>query len=309
MLIALTKRILADQLFAGCKVNLSRSFLFLIMSLINQLLWSTRKLHIKCLFKSPIMDIGSGGNPSPFADILVEKSINENFHRYHDLVADRPTILADCNKLPFKDKSIEYSLLYHVLEHLDKPSEALDEISRVCKAGYIETPNSLHEILFPLNCHINEVDLNSKNLLCIRRKSTTKYNEIEICSDSELKARAMKAIKSNPKFFHTCYHWNKKIIYNYKTFEEDAGIKGFTNEALPNFPRSKWKRELGSIASKFICKARRLKKIDVVNLLQCPICNSDLVNSSAKLYIYCANKSCNAEFKISNTIYDLLNAN
>jgi len=51
----------------------------------------------------------------------------------------------DLNKIPypFEDNSIDYVLMSHVIEHLDKPMDVLNELHRICK------PNTIIEILQP----------------------------------------------------------------------------------------------------------------------------------------------------------------
>jgi hypothetical protein len=43
----------------------------------------------------------------------------------------KPTVIADAHFLPFRDDSFENTLSSHVLEHLNRPWQALDEIIRV----------------------------------------------------------------------------------------------------------------------------------------------------------------------------------
>ena len=48
-------------------------------------------------------------------------------------------------KLPFPDKFFDFSVCGHTVEDLADPSGLLDELLRVSKAGYIETPSRLSE--------------------------------------------------------------------------------------------------------------------------------------------------------------------
>lgn len=53
--------------------------------------------------------------------------------------------MMDAHKLGFKNKSFDYILLVHTLEHLEKPDVALEEINRVLKPNgtlYIEIPST-----------------------------------------------------------------------------------------------------------------------------------------------------------------------
>jgi len=51
-----------------------------------------------------------------------------------------------CQPLPFEDKSFDFVYCRHVVEDLVYPHFALKEMSRVAKAGYIETPSVAAEL-------------------------------------------------------------------------------------------------------------------------------------------------------------------
>lgn len=87
-----------------------------------------------------VLDIGSGNNPHPRADLLCDGFVLDDTERGDQLVADRPIVGGDLANLPFKDKSIDFAITSHVLEHVHDPAKALMELQRVAKRGYIETP-------------------------------------------------------------------------------------------------------------------------------------------------------------------------
>lgn len=96
-----------------------------------------------------VVDIGSGHDPFPQATILCDRFLMETAHRHSPIVRDgRPLIVADVEALPFKDKSIDFILCSHVLEHVNDPLLASSELQRVAHAGYIETPNYMKDALF-----------------------------------------------------------------------------------------------------------------------------------------------------------------
>jgi len=99
-----------------------------------------------------VLEIGSGSNPSIRSDVLLDRSI-EPFQRAGQLVKDRPTVIADAQLLPFQNNSFDYILSIHILEHLDDPARLLEEIQRVAKRGYIETPSPFTEMIFGHRFH------------------------------------------------------------------------------------------------------------------------------------------------------------
>lgn len=113
----------------------------------------TRKLRHPIPPGGLVIDVGSGGDPHPRANVLVDNSIEANFHRVNAFRRTAPTVVADITALPFRDKTFDYSICSHVLEHLDDPVAGAAELSRISKAGYVETPTDLHEKLFPMTWH------------------------------------------------------------------------------------------------------------------------------------------------------------
>lgn len=76
---------------------------------------------------------GGGNNPHPRANIVVDKFPINNYHRSGDLkiLKTQKFVVADGENLPFKDKTFDYVISSHVLEHVNNPSIFLEEISRV----------------------------------------------------------------------------------------------------------------------------------------------------------------------------------
>lgn len=96
-----------------------------------------------------VLDIGSGGDPFPFATFLVDRFIEPTNHRYGSIVQNgKPLVSADIHQLPFQDKSFDFVYCAHILEHVDDPVRACSEIMRVGKRGYLETPSISEDILF-----------------------------------------------------------------------------------------------------------------------------------------------------------------
>ena len=79
-----------------------------------------------------VLDIGSGGDPFPFATHLVDRFLNPTEHRHGPLVKrDKLLLGADIHNLPFRDKSFDFVYCAHLLEHVDDPIKACAEIMRI----------------------------------------------------------------------------------------------------------------------------------------------------------------------------------
>lgn len=98
---------------------------------------------------SRVLDIGSGGDPFPYATVLAERYLEPSQHRVAPFKSNgKPVVVCDIHALPFQSKSFDYVYCCHVLEHVDDPIQATREIMRVGKRGYIETPHFMTDALF-----------------------------------------------------------------------------------------------------------------------------------------------------------------
>ncbi|MEW6250630.1 MAG: class I SAM-dependent methyltransferase [Planctomycetota bacterium] len=96
-----------------------------------------------------VLDIGSGGDPFPYATVLVDRFTGPTRHRHAPLVQDgREFVEADICALPFADKAFDFVYCAHVLEHVPDPRAACRELMRVGRRGYIETPTLTKDLLF-----------------------------------------------------------------------------------------------------------------------------------------------------------------
>ncbi len=102
-----------------------------------------------------VLEIGSGDNPNPRADMLCDRYITTSHERAggFKIRIDRPMVVADGIMLPFPDKSFDYVITSHIFEHMDDPVGFAAEIMRVGKAGYIEVPSAISERVFGWNFH------------------------------------------------------------------------------------------------------------------------------------------------------------
>jgi SAM-dependent methyltransferase len=110
-------------------------------------------LHIKP--SDRVLEIGGGHRPHSRANVVVDKYIENNFHRSGDLkvLKDQTFMEADGENLPFNENEFDYVICSHVLEHVGNPEKFLAEQFRVAKSGYIETPSLLGEVLYARDSH------------------------------------------------------------------------------------------------------------------------------------------------------------
>lgn len=245
----------------------------------NLIKWSLRKANLPIKTDALVLDVGSGSSPHPSADVLLEKYVDIT-HRYAPLVADRPTVLADACKMPFKDKAFDYVIAFHVLEHINTPELFLNELQRVGKAGYIETPNAIFERLIPYDVHVLEI-MNPKNELVIHKKASSKPDEyINNLKVVQNLPKWNKFFYNNPELFHVRYFWQDKIKYRIVNPELEAdwinSVKTTPSQEIVKTNKAIDLRTLGLNYLRKFYKWRKSRKFNLLDILACPECHGDL---------------------------------
>ena len=117
-----------------------------------------------------VLEIGSGDNPKLRADVLCDMLPEDDTERGGEIVLGRPFIAADGQYLPFADKSFDYIICCHVLEHAEAPTLFLSELTRVGRGGYIEAPTEIGERLYGWPYHRWLINLSPSGKLTLKRK-------------------------------------------------------------------------------------------------------------------------------------------
>jgi SAM-dependent methyltransferase len=249
---------------------------------LNRIAWSLRKIRLPIKRGDLVLDVGSGSNPHPAADVLLERYLDPK-HRYTRMVVDRPTVLADACKMPFRDKAFDFVIAFHVLEHIPDPDAFLKELQRVGKAGYIETPNAIFERLIPYDVHLLEI-MNINHKLLINKKSSAKpdpfLNELDLIKHS---AKWHRFFYSNPKLFHVRYFWNDEI--DFEVLNPEVSSDWFVDPGMPKLDERTFVQRNGvkGIRGKGLAALRKwhiLRKkmsVDLADLLACPECHGPLL--------------------------------
>lgn len=127
-----------------------------------------------------VLEIGSGNRPRRRSNVLCDKFVADNTERSggDNIVIDvRPFVVADGLALPFKDKSFDYVIASHILEHVDDPHGFVKELARVARAGYIETPSELGERIFGWPFHKWIVRFQNDTLIMRPRPSDSPFGD------------------------------------------------------------------------------------------------------------------------------------
>lgn len=92
-----------------------------------------------------VLDVGSGDKPHWRADVLLDRYSGSEHGVQRSGSAEarvnRPLFDVDAANMPFADKSFDYVISSHLLEHVTDPGAVIEEMMRVGRAGYIEVPS------------------------------------------------------------------------------------------------------------------------------------------------------------------------
>lgn len=182
-----------------------------------------------------VLDVGSGHNPHPRANVIVDKYTDDNYHRAGDIkiLKKQEFINADGENLPFKDKEFDYVICNHVLEHVDNPRKFLAELSRVGKQGYIETPSLLGEHLIPKPSHKwLLLDINNKLVIVGKDRVNFKTSHdygllfLDYFQQHSLGYKILQ--RTHHQLFTVNYEWRDEIDYVLEPDDPDY-LKYFTS--------------------------------------------------------------------------------
>jgi SAM-dependent methyltransferase len=267
----------------------------------KKLLWALRKTRLPVKDSAIVLDVGSGNNPHPRSDILLDRLSGSEHRGGAPMLIDRLAIIGDAVKMPFKDKSIDFIVASHILEHIPNPESFLSEIQRVGKAGYIETPNFLCERLIPCKAHCLEIAV-IDDTLHIFKKSSYRHDEFIAELDFLNKNKEWKNVyESDLSLFHSRYYWSGEIKYlihnpscDNNWIEDVYSNSSATKEVVDNINISTGWRKAGLLVYQFIQRIKRrarMKKFDINSILACPQCKGELTSSDKLLHCLACNIS------------------
>lgn len=270
---------------------------------LNRLGWSLRRLHCPVNAQALVLEVGSGGNPYARANVLVD-AFEETRERHWDpLVHDRPTVLANGEKLPFKDKAFDFVIAAHVLEHTTEPQDFLAELQRVSRSGYIETPDAFMERINPYKDHRLEITVRNGRLHIRKKAGWVSDPDLVELYENKAKIPVTKdLIPRHPEQFHVRYYWQDNIDFVIANPEVDANwpaepVVKPTRDG-PNLKFRIRQRMLG-VARSVFSQSKRNRAIDILPLLQCPSCGGeDFVGNTD--HAHC--QSCTSNFSYRNGV-------
>ncbi len=234
--------------------------------------WKLRKVDLGITAADLVLDVGSGSAPNPYADVLVE--CDPNGHQTNSGPArsnGKLLLWADAEQMPFRDGAFDVALCFHLLEHVRNPAACLDELNRVARRGYIETPNEIFDYVIPYRDHRNRVSFDGE-LLRILRKDRWNVERFPERYGSRRARQVFALLATNPRNLHVCYRWTGRIQYTISDeviqdahpAEENAIAEENGAAAAP------W---LNSLATRIV-RRRKLPEERLLSILRCIGCHS-----------------------------------
>lgn len=277
---------------------------------LNRIKWALRKISLPVKRRDLVLDIGSGGYPYPRADILVDRISGAEHRNNLSLITDRITVLSDARRMPFKDKSIDFSIASHVLEHISKPETFIQEMTRVSKRGYIEVPSALFERLFPYNIHCLEIDCINQELI-IQKKSKPVIDEfLSSFYYLDKKGTLGKIMHNNPELFHVRLFWEGEIKFKIVNNQVDSSwVESIYFDKNSDSVESNilansftWRNIGLFLATTFFKITRKKFRADKVikAILCCPECYGDFDFKESSV---CCN-NCGNQYSLEGSIYN-----
>lgn len=266
----------------------------------RRLAWAIRRLHVPVDAKALVLDVGSGGNPYPRANVLLDAH-EDTVERFHvPLIKDRPFVIGIIEKLPFKNRVFDFVIASHVLEHTANPAAFLDELQRVGKAGYIETPDAFFEKICPFTFHRLEVTENGDTLEITKKKSWCPHKEIvELYKKKFNRYPAwIRYVSEHPYPFYTRFYWKDSIKYVITNPEVSAQWE--LSEHKDSIVNIKSVRQgVVSIIRWLFSQRKRNRNIDLIQLLRCPTCSHEKIKKVADELIC---EKCRSRYPIRNGV-------
>jgi len=276
------------------------SFIFVSLNKIGaySLSWPLRRYLIEVTKDALVLEVGSGGNPYPRSNVLLDAYETTRERYLVPLTSDRPTVLGFVENLPFKDHAFDFVIAAHVLEHSADPASFIAELQRVAKAGYIEVPDAFMERINPYMDHRLEIT-SRNNQLIIRKKESWQHDAevIELYEDRVKPVLTGYLIPRHPFEFHVRYYWENEISYVIVNPDTDAGWTApVVVRAAPAMSMvGRIRQVTRDLLRGLLSQRQRNATLDLLPLLRCTTCHATNLSREADT-VHCV--KCGTSFPV-----------
>jgi hypothetical protein len=246
-----------------------------------------------------VLDVGSGHSPHYRANVLVERYAASTGHRAGPAArrdANQFLLWADAARLPFRDDVVSYSIVSHVLEHVEDPATVCGELTRVGRRGYIECPNAWIEAVLPYPSHAWYVRLDD-GVLRFVAKDDRRFARLP---DDKWSNRRIRSLFRQRSLWTVQLEWRDGIRCEVTGAPMQSALSGDDGRARSEFAEraiGTIGRVLGTFASSIPLTERELAAA-----LCCPRCRGDV--NWAATYVECG--TCRVRFLREGRTIDFL---
>lgn len=250
---------------------------------------------IKITKSDYVLEIWPGWSPYYRSNILLDRFYDDEEAMRQSwgtwiIKGNKPLIVSKSNRFPFKDKSIDYLICSHVLEHV--PTNEIEgfiaEMLRISSRGYIEFPSIYYESFFDIPEHQNILFFKDNVLYVMGKDQFWSFQ-----SRFGYFYQSMRQLLARDIFLWRWIRARKRLFFIWWEYTQQLRVKIITrDEEIPMsiFPEN-WVSIFSDICNivyhLFKNKLRRSKaKVDVdPKKFICPECFGDVVlhtNDSVK---------------------------
>ncbi len=259
-----------------------------------------------------VLDVGSGNRPSPRANVLCDRYLFADAHRFGQALVrtkGRLMVSADITRLPFPDGAFDFVICSHVLEHLDDPAAAIKELQRVAHAGYIETPSPINERLMRYEVHKWIVQVVGDELVFTPKSQPVPDPELAswfaALPDGVRRLIYMRPYQTG---LSTTYMWEGTIRYR---IEGNLPAAFGTDSESDEHTGSEREIKTGGTLSRLMAlygrwlRRRSDPRIpSLVALLRCPVCKSQVTADAGQATLTCG--SCHRKYHMIDDIPQMI---
>ena len=268
--------------------------------------WSCRRLHTPVDKNALVLEVGSGSSPYFRSNVLLDAFESTQERHWTPLIQDRPTVLGFGENLPFKDKSFDFIIASHVLEHSTDPGQFLNELMRVGKAGYIEVPHAFMERITAYFDH--RLELLIEDGIWKKKDWNVDIQLQRFFNNMPNEVFSKYLISKKPFQLHVCLYWENTIQYEIMNpevnldWEPPTSTASGTYKTLPLM--AKLKLVVLKITRMIFSQRARNRNLDILGLIRCPVCFSEIRMKNEQGVICCQN--CKNQYKYSGNFIDFI---
>lgn len=185
-------------------------------------LYQGREIDFNIPAGARVLDIGSGNHPFIFATDLADITLEDDSYgragEPFKMLEGRKVWECDIENMPFKDNEFDFIYCSHVLEHVVNPERACQEIMRVAKCGYLETPKMSKDLFLntaKVSNHLWKIN-GSQNTLTFDEYTAAELNGLDHdillqmhCSPQSTREKAFAAlVYLRAQFMNTMFLWS-----------------------------------------------------------------------------------------------------